>query len=295
MNPTRELEQPEFTAVASLADVWRAILSIRRKLLVVVVVCFVVCATYFAFATRYYRAEVVILPRESKSVGELAGQLGQLTGLASLAGINLGGQSKEEPVAFLKSRGMVRRFIERHGLVPELTDGGASSGGRSWGSWILGDPPDIRQAVDKFKKDVWGYSEDRKTGVITVSVTWRDATKAASWANEYVSDLNSELRGRALAESRRNLSFLQSELKNTEVVSLKQGISRLLESEMQQMMLAQGAEEFAFRVIDTATVPRKPVSPDILSIVLLALAGSFLLSGAAVVVVLLRERVRAGA
>lgn len=294
MNPIRDPEQPEFLPAVSLAEIWRAAQSIRWKLLVIVVSCFVACVSYFAFTTRYYRAEVAILPRESKSVGGLPAQLAQLSGLASLAGVNIGGQSKEQPIAFLKSKGLARRFIERHGLVPELVGGEVRAHGSRWTSWLFGDPPDVREATDKFMKDVWDFAEDRKTGVITVSITWPNAANAASWANEYIADLNSELQERALAESRRNVSFLRSELKNTEIVSLQQGLSRLLESEMQQLMIAQGAEEFAFRVIDSATVPRKPVSPDILSLFLLALAGSIFLSGAAVVVIVLRESARAG-
>lgn len=295
MNSIREPEQSELSQVVSLADIWSAALSIKWKLLVLAATCFIACALYFALATRYYRAEVAILPRESKSVGGLPGQLAQLSGLANLAGISIGGQSKEQPIAFLKSKGLARRFVERHGLIPELVGRRASANGKPWTSWFFGDPPDVREAVDKFTKDIWGYSEDRKTGVITVSMTWRDAASVASWANEYVADLNSELQERALSETRRNVSFLRAELQKTEIVSLQQGLSRLLESEMQQMMLAQGAEEFAFRIIDSATVPRKPVSPDLLSIILLAFAVSFLLSGIAVVVVLLRERPRVGA
>lgn len=295
MNPIRESEQALVVPTVSPSDIWRAILSIRWKLLIIVVATFVACMIYFVFATRYYRAEVAVLPRESKSVGGLPAQLAQLGGLANLAGINIGGQSKEQPIAFLKSKGLARRFIEGHGLVSELTGDGADARASPWARWFSDDAPDIRKAVDKFTKDIWDFSEDRKTGVITVSMTWRNATSVADWANKYIADLNSELQERALTESRRNVAFLQSELKNTEIVSLQQGLSRLLESEMQQMMLAQGAEEFAFRVIDSATVPRKPVSPDVLSVVLLALAGSLALSGVTVVVVLLRERVRADA
>lgn len=44
---------------------------------------------------------------------------------------------------------------------------------------------------------------------------------------------------------------------NTNLVALQQAIGRLLENELQKLVLARGNEEFAFRVIDTAVAPRK--------------------------------------
>jgi LPS O-antigen subunit length determinant protein (WzzB/FepE family) len=73
--------------------------------------------------------------------------------------------------------------------------------------------------------------------------------------------LNERLRERALREAETNVAFLRAELAQTSVVTLQQSIGRLLESELQKLMLARGNEEFAFRVIDAASPPKQRVRP----------------------------------
>jgi hypothetical protein len=114
--------------------------------------------------------------------------------------------------------------------------------------------PDVRDAVRIFEK-VRSISEDKKTGLTTLSVRWSDPKTAADWANLMVQRLNSRLRSQALAESQRNVDFLQKEIAATSVVSLQQSMGRVLEGEMQKLMLARGNEQFAFKVIDPAIPP----------------------------------------
>src|ERR1700736_2861686 len=88
-----------------------------------------VCVTIFAAAsvvlaftlTPKYRSEVVVSPASGTSgLGELGGQLG---GLASLAGINLGGgggKKSDEALEYLRSRHFTAQFIQRHALMPIL-------------------------------------------------------------------------------------------------------------------------------------------------------------------------------
>jgi uncharacterized protein involved in exopolysaccharide biosynthesis len=73
--------------------------------------------------------------------------------------------------------------------------------------------------------------------------------------------LNERMRAQALKEAETNVAFLQTELGRTSVVTLQQSIGRLLESELQKLMLARGNEEFAFRVIDAASPPKERVRP----------------------------------
>ena len=73
------------------------------------------------------------------------------------------------------------------------------------------------------------------------------------------------------------MAYLREELAQTSVPTLQQSVSRLLESELQKLMLARGNEEFAFKVIDAATPPRERVRPKraLISVVGTMVGGMF--------------------
>jgi uncharacterized protein involved in exopolysaccharide biosynthesis len=72
-------------------------------------------------------------------------------------------------------------------------------------------------------------------------------------------------------------------------VTLQQSIGRLLESELQKLMLARGNEEFAFRVIDAASPPKERVRP---KRALIAVVGTMLGGMLAVLIVFLSHAIR---
>jgi len=215
---------------------------------------------YALNATEWYRAEVLLLPAEKKSVG-LSGQLGSLGGLASLAGISVGDGGTAEPLAVLTSRDFTKSFIQDENLMPALFPEKWDATTKQWKSKEASGQPDIRDGVKLFGDKVRGVREDRKTGLITVSVKWTDSAVAAQWANELVARINSHMRQKALKDAQANVEYLQRELDGATVLALQQSIGRLLEAELQKVMLAKGNEEFAFRVIDRADQPRLRESP----------------------------------
>ena len=232
--------------------------------------------TYALLAQEWWRADVVLAPADKKA---LPGALGQLGGLASLAGVNIGGGGNQEPLAVLRSKGFAREFITEQDLMPVLLKDVKSTDGK---------PLDIRDALREFEK-VRSVSDDKKTGLVTLGVRWKDPETAASWANLLVKRLNERLRVEALAESQRNVDFLQKEMAATSVVSLQQSMGRVLEGEMQKLMLARGNEEFAFKVIDPATPPKQREAPKRALVAIVAtLAGGFL----GLLAVFLRKAIR---
>ena len=72
---------------------------------------------------------------------------------------------------------------------------------------------------------------------------------------------NATLRDRAIAESNRNLSYLNAQLEKTSVVELRQAIYRLIETEVKSVMIAEGSQEYAFKVIDPAVIPQDKIKP----------------------------------
>lgn len=238
--------------------------------------------------TPWYRAEVLLAPAEQRDMPAVGGQLG---GLVSLAGVSVGGGESVEAIATLRSRGLVREFIEEFDLLPVLFS-------EDWnvaeGRWRHPDPeewPDIRDGVRFFLEDVLTVSEERDTGLVTMAIEWTDPELAAQWAMVLVARLNQRLRNRALQEAEANVSYLREELSQTNVVTLQQSIGRLLESELQTVMLARGNEEFAFRVIDPADIPKLPARPRRL---LIAVVGTMIGGTLGVFAVFVRHKVRRG-
>jgi uncharacterized protein involved in exopolysaccharide biosynthesis len=246
-----------------LWELWETIWSGRWLIVAITSVFTLGGVTYALLAQEWYKADVVLAPADKKGGG---GALAQFGGLASLAGISLPGAGEGEPVAVLKSKDFARAFITDLNLMPVLLESAESDDQK----------PDIRDAVRAFD-GIRVVTEDKKSGLVTLSVRWKDPDIAAEWANLLVKRLNDRLRAQAEAESERNVAFLQREIAATSVVSLQQSMGRVLEGEMQKLMLARGNEEFAFKVIDRATPPKQREAPKRTLIALVSmLAGGFL-------------------
>jgi uncharacterized protein involved in exopolysaccharide biosynthesis len=219
----------------------------------------IVAAIYSLMATEWYRTDVVMVPvdRRSSQSG-----LGQLSGLANLAGISIGQGGNQEAIAVLGSKSYVREFITKYKLAPVLlAEGEASEDSKS----------DIREAVRIFEKLVRAVEFDRKTGLVTLTMRWTDPNTVARWANDYVQGVNDRMRLQALRESERNVAYLNKEMSSTTVVSMQQSLGRVLESEMQKLMLARGNVEFAFKVVDPGYPPDRRFSPQRTLTVLIAM------------------------
>jgi uncharacterized protein involved in exopolysaccharide biosynthesis len=228
------------------------------------IVIFVAAAVALAFSVQpMYRSEAVVWPADSSNgQGSLGGQLG---GLASLAGINLGnagGKKSDEALEFLRSRAFAAGFIQRHNLLPVLF---AKKWDATRSQWREpDDAPTIAEGVAKFTKKVREITEDRRTGIVTVSVIWSDRIAASEWANSMVSEADRALRERAIGEQSRSIEYLKSEAAHTNTVDVGNAISKLMETEMKNAMLARTRDAYAFEILDPATVrdPKDRDSPN---------------------------------
>lgn len=250
-----------------LWELWETLWEGRWLVVAIAAASTLAGVAYSLLAEEKFKATITVMAADPKSAGGgLSAAMGNLGGLAALAGVSIGGGGSE-PLAVLRSRELSRRFIEENNLLPVFFPKGTDASGEK---------PDWRDGVDFFEK-VRVIGEDKKTGLVTVSVTWRDPQIAARWANDLLRRLNEQMRQRALEETERNVAFLNKEIAATSVVSLQQAMGRLLETEMQKLMLARGNEQFAFKVIDEATPPKRRESPKRALITLVAmLAGGFL-------------------
>lgn len=212
---------------------------------------------YALLSTPVYRASTVLIPvsAEGSPGGALGGALGSLAGVASMVGIGLGssGGDTDEALAVLKSRDFLGRFIEDKGLVPVLFEKDWDGPAGTWKSPRK--VPTLALAHKEFLKEVLAVAQDGKTGMVTLSVEWKDREAAASWANELVERINEEMRMRALQRAEGSLLYLKEELQQTSQLGIQEAINRLIETQINKRMLANVTKEYSFRVADRAAVP----------------------------------------
>lgn len=227
-----------------------------------------------------FRANALLAPNQSDS--ELAGGLlSQFGGLASMAGISLGGGSTDPTtiaVETLQSRAFLSQFIDKRRLKveifaaeswdrnkkewsydPDIYDVKGSAWVREVKSPKSQEPSDV-EAVEEFKKS-FSVKHDKKTGLITIAFTSLSPEKAQQWLDWIVADINDYLREKDSAESRRSIEYLQKQLQQTSVAEMQKVFYQLIEQQTKTAMLAEVRQEYAFSIIDAPTVPEEKVWP----------------------------------
>lgn len=262
-----------------LREIWRVLVQYKLMILSFMLVAALIAAGVSMLMPNIYRAEVLLAPvkDDNGKGGGMAAALGGLGGLASMAGISLGGGgSTEENLAVLKSREFLWKFVQDNKLMPILFDKEWDESQKKWKETNPKKQPGQMDVFRLFNQEgVLGVSVDKKSSLVTVSIDGKDPVLAAAWADQLVMQLNQHLRQEAIARSENNLKYLNEELARTQLEEMRKTLFDLIGQEQKQAMLANAQREFAFRVLDPAVVPDKKIKPKRAIIVLLSvvLAG----------------------
>jgi uncharacterized protein involved in exopolysaccharide biosynthesis len=253
-------ERDEINLIAIWNILWRYKYLIGAMTLIVAAIGVAVALT----ETEIFRAEAVVTEVSARRGTEAVG--GQLGGLMSMVGVNLGARSGEaqEARAILNTHRLAEAFIQRYGLINTLMEGAEEA-------------PEIWYAVQIFRNSVLLIHDGSSAGTTVVAMNWTDPVVAARWANDYVALANEVIRARAMEESKRNIEYLTEQLPKTNVVEVQRVMYNLIETETKSLMIATGRPEYAFTIIDPAVPPKERARPYRTLIVLVgAVIGMFL-------------------
>jgi uncharacterized protein involved in exopolysaccharide biosynthesis len=258
-----------FDQSSELFDLRTFLLSAwQRKSVVVGAMIIGLClaGTVAAIKTPKFRAEVVLAEADNRqSSSGLAGLGGQFGNLAALAGVNLGrGGSLDESLATITSNTVLYEFIRRNDLLKVILDTRWDEKKGQWKHSLFDDrDPTVWDAAREIRKSILTVSEDRKTHLVRLIIEWKNPVQATQWANDLVNATNKLLRERAISISTRNLDYLNQQLEKANTVDLRQAISRLIETETKNVMVARGNDEYALKIIDPAVKPERKYSPQV--------------------------------
>jgi capsular polysaccharide biosynthesis protein len=265
----------------SLTELWKVLVEYKLLIIVFTALTTLYAIYYASTLPTIYKAEVLMIPASGGvSSGGLSNRLG---GLADMAGVSLrsssAGVKGEQALARLKTRSFLINHIKEKNLKPILF---ADQWDRVEKKWIDKEPSD-RDSADSLKSMIEAGSHPRsKAGLASLSIAWKNPhnpNKIADIANELVSDINFKAKQRANLEAKNSISFLEKELEQTSILKSQTIIYSLIEQQMGKIMVANIRDEFVFKVIDPAVVPKHAETKPILMVVFIGLIlGIFLAS-----------------
>ncbi|WP_418140340.1 Wzz/FepE/Etk N-terminal domain-containing protein [Marinobacter sp. MA] len=282
--PDDEIDLRELFAI-----LWRG-----KWIITVFTVVFAAVGVLYALSKpNIYQASVLLAPAQDE--GGTGGISGQLGGLASLAGISLGsGGSNQTMIAreVLQSRAFIADFIRSHSLsVPLLATEAWNDNDQVWiynadvyniesGQWLTDEKGESLKPTDwdlvkTFKEDHLNVSENKDTGMITLSVKSLSPLAAQQWAEWLVTDINEHMRQQDVTKANARIEYLEGKLNETNVAGMQQVFYQLIESETRTVMLANAQKEYVFETVDPAVVPQEKTEPKraLICIVATALGG----------------------
>jgi uncharacterized protein involved in exopolysaccharide biosynthesis len=194
---TQEVEESGAVDLVSAVSKLRLIWD-HRKIVIRSTLAGLVVATLVAFSIpKRFNSTTRLMPPDTQSssgLAMMAARSGQLGGLGALAGEALGMKSSGALfVGILRSRTVEERLVERFQL------------GRVYGIRLSED------ACKKLEGDT-SISEDRKNGIITITVTDHDPRRAAALAGAYVEELDRLVAQLSTSAAHRERVFLEERL-----------------------------------------------------------------------------------
>ncbi len=278
-------ENDDIDLSALLATLWTG----KWTIVTIAIVVTLLSLIYALNLPNTYKSEVLLAPTEEKSASGLSGQLG---GLATLAGVDIGKGSGVDNVTLaleiLKSRHFISKFIEKHELlVPvmaaEAWDYKTNSliidksiydvEKREWRREV--NPPrqakpSLQEASKEFST-LFDVSVDSESKMVTLSFAYYSPVLSKQWLDLIVIDINEEIRGREIQEAERSISYLTAQIQQTNISEVKGALFSLVEEQTKKLMLANARDEYILKVVDPAVIPEEKFKPKRAIIVAIAL------------------------
>ena len=281
-----------------LGELWGAIWS-GKWIIIAVTAIFAVASVFYALSLpNIYKSQVLLAPASSENSGGLGAISGQLGGLASLAGINLGSSKTDKTglaIEILKSREFARNFIQNRNILPDVM---AAEGWDSSLNTVMYNPEIYDAQTNKWLREVKpprqskpsfqeayivfsalsNVTQDDTSGMISISVEHYSPYVAKQWVDWLVEDINAEMKARDKQEAERSIAYLQVKIAETNIVEQKTLLYQLIEEQAKTLMFAEVRDEYVFKTIDPALVPELKFKPKRALIVILGLMLGGILS-----------------
>ena len=132
-------------------------------------------------------------------------------------------------------------------------------------------------------------TEDKQTSFITISINHKSPFVAKEWVELIIYEINESMRKIDKEIAQNSILYLDETLETTNINSVKDAAVKLLESQMQTLMLTSSSEYYVLKIIDSPIVPEKKSGP---SRSLICVLGTFFGTIVSIILVVLQNYIR---
>jgi LPS O-antigen subunit length determinant protein (WzzB/FepE family) len=263
-----------------LRELFAVLWAGKLKIIAITAIFAVASVIYALSVPNQYKATALLAPAQSDG-GGLSGALGQLGGLASLAGVSLGGgESGEAQIAqeIMKSWSYIEGFIADNNIAVEVYAAeGWSKGSNTLeinndaydvgaNEWLVEDESGAIGAPSSWKlfesfNQMLSVSEDKKSGLVSVSIEYFSPQIAKQWVDMYVESINRFMQQRQIDKVTRNINYLQEQIEKTAIAEMQEVFYTIIEEQTKNKMLAEASPEYVFVAVGPSMVPELKSQP----------------------------------
>lgn len=243
-----------------------------------------------------YESSAILQIREK---GSAQPDIGNLGGIASLAGISLPSSSSNDGeyiLETLKSKALLKEVLNEGRVRENLFAANSydfKKGKIKYNKKVFDDLEGkwIRK-IDDNQKIMPSYieihehksykklkiSRDKSSNFIEISFEHPSPFFAKEFIDILVSSANSKIKDKDLEDAISALNYLEEELKKTTLEEIRFSISKLIEENTNTIMLANIYDDYILIPIEPSFVPEEKSSPSRFLILIISLMASFLIS-----------------
>jgi LPS O-antigen subunit length determinant protein (WzzB/FepE family) len=265
----------------SLRELFNVLLHGKWIIISILSFASIIAVIYSLSLPNIYASKALLYKVDSSS--SISGSLGSYSGLASLAGINIpSADSQANGTKALKTITSLNFF--KNNVMPEIFLPDLMSVD-SWDhttntlvydekiydintkSWVRDydypskQIPSAQESYAVFLGKHLSISEDKKTGLITLTMRHQSPYTAKKWSDLLIREVNDYYREKDKTEAQKAVIFLNNQIKMTNLSEIKQVIAELLKQQTQKLALIEANQSYVFDYIDPPAVMERKSEP----------------------------------
>ena len=226
-----------------------------------------------------YSSKILMAPTNSED--SLTSQLSRYSDLAGLAGFNIpneGASKSKEGIERIKSFDFFSNhflpYIKLENMIAvekwSAPDNTFTYDKRIFdknnNQWVRevkyprSKIPSAQEAYIHYKKFLSVRENDNL--FVTISIDHKSPQIAKKWVDIIFKQINKSMRNEAKKSADNSVEFLNKSIQTTNIQSIKEALTKLLEDQMRILMLVSSNEEYVFKIIDSSVIPEKKSSPN---------------------------------